>query len=360
VVPRTLEIKGVSFVVQPVQIQAGDWNLPLEDRAVSWVYGTVINYVMGLEATEANKTLLASLKAGDELLLRMSTGQVYRFAYADVVRVAPQASEIFRQNRPGLTLVLLSDTAQETRIVIRATYIPESELGLVSPHTEVEAALGEPVLLDDMVRVTCQDSFLLRSAQAPPGYVYQTVTFALENQGTLPLATEPFKNQLEADGMSYPLIAVPHELNPEPAMPETLAAGQVFSTTAVYAIPETALRQGLAWEFSPGPSGQKARVKLPPFSGTLTPGVILKQADLTDGRLTVTLVISAALRDLTLDAAHIQVDGGTLRADADDFPWQVAAGSSAEFTLNLTPADTGRTTIALLEQGFELTYPRQP
>ena len=56
--------------------------------------------------------------------------------------------------------------------------------------------------------------------------------------------------------MSYPLIAVPHELNPEPAIPETLPAGQVFSTTAVYAVPETALPQGLAWEFSPGPAGQ--------------------------------------------------------------------------------------------------------
>ena len=37
VVPRTLEVKGVSFVVQPVQIKSGDWPLPDDDRAVSWV-----------------------------------------------------------------------------------------------------------------------------------------------------------------------------------------------------------------------------------------------------------------------------------------------------------------------------------
>src|SRR5512136_175242 len=124
VAPRTLEIKGVSFVVQPVKITSGDWPPPDDERAVSWVYGTIVNYVMGVESTPDNKTLLASLKAGDEMLLRMSTGPAYRFAFADVVRVAPQASEVFRQTRPGLTLALLSEESDSSRIVVRAVYLP--------------------------------------------------------------------------------------------------------------------------------------------------------------------------------------------------------------------------------------------
>ncbi|MBE7550028.1 MAG: type IV secretion system DNA-binding domain-containing protein [Anaerolineales bacterium] len=122
VAPRTLEIKGVSFVVQPVKITAGDWPPPDDERAASWVYGTVINYVMGLEATPANKQLIASLRAGDELLLRMSTGPAFHFAFVDAVRIAPQASELFRQARPGLTLALLEDGEQPDRAIVRAAY----------------------------------------------------------------------------------------------------------------------------------------------------------------------------------------------------------------------------------------------
>lgn len=357
VVPRTLEVKGVSFVVQPVQIRAGDWAIPFEERAVSWVYGTVINYVMGIEATGSNKKLLASLGAGDELLLRMSTGQIYRFAYADAVRVAPQASEIFRQNRPGLTLVLLSDTEQETRVVVRANYIPESELGLTEPYQEIKASLGKTVMLDDSVRVTCLGSRVLTNTGAPPGYIYQAVTYQVENLKDLPLASGPFKNHIEVDGMTYPIVSVPHEINPEPAMPEMLEAGQAFSTTAIYAVPETALPKGLAWEFSPGPSGMKARVLLPPYSGRLTPVVEVKEAGLDEGELVVTVVISSALRSIEVTAADLQVKGGALSPVGNHFPWRIEGGSAGEFNLLLSPAGDGRTIVTFLDQGFELTYP---
>jgi len=157
VVPRTLEIKGVSFVVQPVKVGVGDWPPPEVERAVSWVNGTVINYVMGLEGTPPNKELLASLQPGSQLLLRMSTGVVYRFVYADTVRVAPQASEIFWQTRPGLTLVLLGDQA-ETRIVIRALYVPDTELNIVNQAPVKRTAPGQRVVLDDRL-VPFQASF---------------------------------------------------------------------------------------------------------------------------------------------------------------------------------------------------------
>lgn len=100
VVPRTLEISGVTFVVQPVQIDSGGWTLPYEERAASWVYGTVVNYVMGIAASEANKALLAELRPGDELLLRTSTGPPFFICRYGLGRAARLGSVPAKPARP--------------------------------------------------------------------------------------------------------------------------------------------------------------------------------------------------------------------------------------------------------------------
>ena len=352
VVPRTLEIKGVSFVVQPVKVTSGDWPLPFEERAVSWVYGTVVNYVMGLAASPANKQLIAELKNGDELLLRMSTGPAYRFTVVGLVRVSPQSSESFRQNQPGMTLVLLGDEAQETRVVVQATYRPESELGL-KPEAEVhKAAVGETVTLNDTLKLTVVGSRLVTRAGGLPGYVYQTVDFAVESEHSL--TTNGFEHHLAATGLTYPIVAVPHEENPYPGLPPTLPAGQVVTTSAVYALPETALAAGPAWEFSASPGGPKVRVPLPPYTGRFEPVVMLKTAQLADGQLMVTLGITAALHSLELNPADVELKGAALAPTGNYFPWRVAAGKGGEFLLLLTP-EKETVVVGLLKQGFELT-----
>lgn len=356
VAPRTLDIVGVSFVVQPVQITTGDWPLPLEERAVSWVYGTVVNYVMGLQATPANKDLLKGLKPGDELLLRMSTGATYRFAFADSVRVSPQTTEVFRQSRPALTLVLLEDSGEETRVVLRANYIAASELGLAPEQAEIKAALGETVTLSEAVQVTAQGIGLLARPGAPPGYVYQAVAYQVKNIGDLALSTTSFKHHIESSLMNYPIVAVPHEENPYPLIPETLAAGAVFSTTAIYAVPQTALAEGLAWEFSPGPTGARVRVTLPPYGGRLAPLVEVTAVQLGGQHLQATFAISAALNALELGPNDIDLNGATFSPTGNFFPWRVPAGGSSEFLLLLTPGDSQRVTVSLLQQGFEFDW----
>jgi hypothetical protein len=356
VAPRTLDVAGVSFVVQPVRITTGDWPLPYEERAVSWVYGTVVNYVMGLQATPANQALLESLRPGHELLLRMSTGATYRFAFADSVRVSPQTTEVFRQSRPGLTLVLLEDRSAETRVVLRANYIAESELGLTPEQVEIKAAIGETVALNEAVRVTARGVELLARPGAPPGFIYQAVAYQVENIGELALSTRSFNHHIESSLMNYPIVAVPHEENPYPLIPETLAAGAVFSTTAVYAVPQTALAEGLAWEFSPGPTGSKVRVTLPPYGGRLAPLVGVKAVQLDGQHLQATFAISAALSALELGPNDIDLEGASFSPTGNYFPWRIPAGGSDEFLLLLTPGDSRRVTVAMLGQGFEFEY----
>ncbi|MCP4359257.1 MAG: hypothetical protein GY796_14690, partial [Chloroflexi bacterium] len=268
VVPRTLEIKGVSFIVQPVTIKVGDWPPPDIERAVSWVYGTVINYVMGLNGTASNKELLASLQPGDQLLLRMSTGDAYRFVYADTVKVSPQASEVFRQNnRPGLTLVLLGDEASETRVVIRGVYVPDTELKL-DPQSPVKPALpGKRVVLDDKIRLTYLGREVVPAPETLGGYAYLGVNYVIEyvGGGDLPLLTASFMHHVEFDGLLYPMVSV-EEAAAYPTLPETLLPNLPYTTTVVYAVPKDILRQEIVWEFSADPAngGTKARAVLPP------------------------------------------------------------------------------------------------
>lgn len=355
VVPRTLEIKGVSFVVQPVKIGVGDWPLPEVERAVSWVHGTVINYVMGLEGSPANKELLASLQPGNQLLLRMSTGVVYRFVYADTVRVAPQASEIFWQNRPGLTLVLLGDEA-ETRVVIRALYVPDLELGVRSDTPVKRATPGQRAVLDDRLWLTYLGSEIVPAPETLAGYAYLGVNYVVEYVGgDLPLLTAAFMHHLEADGLTYPTVSAGGAV-PYPALPERLLPRQPLTTTVVYAIPQNILRQELIWEFAADPAGgEKLQVVIPPHEGPLAPEVAVKEVELDNGVLVLALEITAALNNITLDPADIQVQGGTVSPVGNYFPWRVPAGERDEFVLVLTPDGSGRVVVTLLEQGIEVS-----
>ncbi len=351
VTPRTLEIKGVSFVVQAVKITSGDWPFPDDPRAVSWVYGTVVNYVMGVEATDGNKTLLASLGAGDELLLRMSTGPAYRFAYVDAVRVSPQASEVFRQNRPGLTLALMGEKEQSTRIIIRAVYLPESELGATAPERGPVAS-GQVVPLGDELTVTVVDRYPL-SADTPVGYASLAVDYRLENTGVRPLASAAFQHRLEAEGMTY--AAAPGVGGGAyPSLPPSIEPGRVVTATAVYAVPEAVLRAGSVWIFSPDMGGVlTVRVSLPPRIGAISPEVGIREVTHNEEDLMVTFDIHAPMQSLTVQAGDIQLSGGALNPVQSQFPWHLEGGERGTFSLSLRPVGSV-TQIALLGQAFEL------
>jgi hypothetical protein len=355
VVPRTLEVKGVSFVVQPVKVGVGDWPPPEVDRAASWVYGTVINYVMGLEGTPANKRLLAGLQPGHQFLLRMSTGVVYRFVYADTVRVAPQASEIFWQTRPGLTLVLLGNEA-ETRVVIRALYVPDSDLGLADKSPVTRAIPGQRVVLDDKVRLTYLDSQLVPAPETLRGYAYLGVNAVVEYVGgDLPLLTAGFMHHIEVEGLLYPMVSA-DGAGPHPGLPDSLSPRHPFTATIVYAVPDNVLRQELSWQFAADPGeGERVQVVIPPFEGDLTPQVTLNKVTLDNGMLVLVLEITAALHNLTLQPTDLTVQGGHLSPIGNYFPWRIPAGERDEFILLLSPDGNGPVVLTLLEQGIEVT-----
>jgi hypothetical protein len=322
----------------------------------------VVNYVLGLEATPENKQLLAALGPGDSMLLRMSTGPTYRFAYVDVIRVAPQASEIFGQSRPGLTLALLGDTQQPARVVIRAVYIP----GGVEENKEAGSVelsgVGVPVAVTDSLWLRCLGSEPKVLPATPPGYVHLGVNYVLENRDRegVALSSSSFTHHIEADGLSYPAIqtAIVRLAGTYPSLPELLEPGQTVTTTAVYAVPETVLKETLIWQFAPDPTGRSAvRIALPPYTGALVAQVRAKGVNLAEtGELVLTLTVQApSLHPVEVGAADIRIEGGSLPVAGNDFPWRLSPGERRHVSLHLTPLDSP-VVVSLLEQGFEIRW----
>lgn len=86
--------------------------------------------------------------------------------------------------------------------MVRANYIPDSELGVDANYVEVKAALGETVALDDVAQVTALDSRLLARPGAPPGYIYQAVDYRVRNVNAVELTSSGFRHHLEANGVT--------------------------------------------------------------------------------------------------------------------------------------------------------------
>jgi hypothetical protein len=301
---------------------------------------------------------LASLKSGDELLLRTSTGSAYRFAFAGAVRVAPQAAEVFRQTRPGLTLALLGEEGQASRVVIRAVYVPDSELSSPAGPAAQEIQAGQAVVIDAALRLTFLGATPGAPPGTPPGSVYLVVDYAVENvlEGGASLASQGFIHQVvDANGLTYSST----EIEPAgglsyPALPAQLAARRPVTTSAAYLVPEETLARGLAWRFTPAPGGTMVQANIAPYAGSLQPQVSVREAArLPDGSLSLSFDVRASdLRPAQVSAAEVEVQGGRLAA-GNNFPWQVPAGTAADFRLWLAP-DGQTLTVVLLGQGFEV------
>jgi len=112
--PSGIEIKGRQFKVIPVEVAKGAWPYQrgtlAGDKAV-WVYGTLINYVIGLEASPDATMLLQDLTEADVIKLTTYSGRAVLFRYSGRQWVTVDKTDVFRQMRPGLTLVLLGERA---------------------------------------------------------------------------------------------------------------------------------------------------------------------------------------------------------------------------------------------------------
>ena len=74
-VPKKLYVRDRTFDITPIAVQKGKWPAEAGDQNATWVFGTLVNYLIGLPNTSENKDLLQAVSEADEITLELSDGQ---------------------------------------------------------------------------------------------------------------------------------------------------------------------------------------------------------------------------------------------------------------------------------------------
>jgi hypothetical protein len=148
--PQFIKLKERNFGVIAVEAAGGQWPFQsgtLGSDKAAWILGTLVNYVIGLEANSDNTALLQSLTEDDLIQLVSYSGEARWFRYTGRQWVTLGQADVFRQAQPGLTMVLLGEKSEDQRLVVTASYIPEREATAMATATAAPTATLPPQAL---------------------------------------------------------------------------------------------------------------------------------------------------------------------------------------------------------------------
>ncbi|MGB9890427.1 MAG: DUF4352 domain-containing protein [Anaerolineae bacterium] len=362
-VPTSLEVGGRPFLVQPVRVEGGVWNVSESGSgAAFWAYGTVIHYVLGLEPTEENRALVGGLAEGDEIGLRLSSGARLTFHVVRQKTISPDDVSLFSQTRPGLTLLVL-EKGERPAVVADFRALVEPTPSAAGPT----AGPGQPVQVGT-ARVTVVEGHGERElADLPVGTVAFFVEVTVENGGTAALFPRDFAAELlDADGNRYipsPSLAGKGKYGP---LPEEIPAGGKVEGTFAYVIPEAVSGPTLTWVFGPQAASElRARFSLPytsPPRAVAEAEVTVTQAFLGEGGEVLHVVArvrnrgAAALMVTERDISLSSRAGPTeLQVAAPPLPWEIAPGQEREVELQFARPRAASCVVTILGYTFEIS-----
>ncbi len=366
--PSLLQIKDRQFEVIPVEVTKGTWpyqpSTLRTDKAV-WVYGTLINYVVGLEANSDNTTLLQGLTEADPIKLTTFSGKTSSFRYSGRQWVTVDKTDVFRQIRPGLTLVLLGEKGDQ-RLVVSASYIAADE---VAPAGEVAARIGTVVVVSG-ARVTALDGKLAENVEGlPAGSTYYLVDFSVTGSGTGALDASLFQMELiDASGKRYSISVPASQAGSYGPPGGQLLPGTTLTATAGFVVPESLPGASVIWTFSPQPGGSSpARFQLsiagpPP---TPEPGALVI-VQLTGARYSddaTEVIVSGGIGNtskqaitVSLSDANLQAGGSLVPVKSTEpaLPWTLQPGQNLAFTIHFARPPAGTAIFRMMQSSFEL------
>lgn len=364
--PTLLRLGGQDFPVQAQKISGdGIWSAAFDEESETavWVYGSIVNYLVGLPASEQNRAMLEAMTPGDQMVLTTQQGLTYAFEFEGRNLVPAGNRDVFSQFNPGITLLLLGEDGEE-RLVVNGRYIEstatnDSSSGIIQ--------LGETTrLVDSQITVTGA-SYIPDRPEAPPGFAFFLVDFEIQNVGLTALDTNRFQLTLtDQIGNQYALNPIASQLGNNPALSGFLNAGQTRLATAGYQIPTGLVSTSLNWFVSQPDAGAQVQVTIP-FNGGGQAGN-LTQISLQS--VTVSTDLSSLI--LTGQIANggqqpVVVPEGAITLTTPDgsfylllstnpaFPWTVAPGQTAPFSVTFQrPVNTDTAVFTVLNQPFQL------
>ena len=318
ILPNQLNVAGTIYPVVPVMPDQGRWPLPHEQPSVAvWLYGTVINYVVGLPYAPTTESVLAGLTSADRIMLTLDNGSILAFGSPQVQRVDAGDLSPMAQDQPGLTVMML-DSEQATRLVVQARYLPEESIS--SQDQRVDGLKVE--ILE--TRVANEDAEM----------IYFIVEYQVTNESSEEMNAAFFDMVLQDNaGQRYTLDPTATSQGQYGALTRILAYGETAAGSAGYAVPRT-MSSPVTWIFRSDTlsanSTQFALTYEAPQPGPAVPDVQL--SSVFDDATRNVIVINGTLYNdgesplvVTLDNIKFTYNGGsgTLQASTPLLPWNI-------------------------------------
>ncbi|HZY45681.1 MAG TPA: hypothetical protein VFF70_13125 [Anaerolineae bacterium] len=367
IVPKILHVRGRSILIDPVSMNNGQWKPSAAAGRAEWVYGTLINYLIGLSSSQENSDMLKALGQADEISLDLSNGQSLKYKFAGRQLVTANASDIFAQSKPGLTLVLLGENSDQ-RIVITADYVAEQEVGKPAPGSY--AQINTPIVIGAAKVTVLSARLVINAPGIQVGSSFYMVDFSVENIGTTPLDAAGFLIQLQDYAkQKYNLSAAASALGPNPAPKGTLQPGTLATFTSGFEVPANVTGPVLIWVFLPQANFTvQANVAVPLIGPTPTPDpkskvvVQITQAYYTPDQselIVVGGIGNPSSVPVTLNTADISLSTpegvlAKLQGAEPALPLNLAPGQNQTFTLHFARVPGSSATLKILFASFQL------
>lgn len=344
VAPNQINVAGTVYPVVAVMPEQGRWPVPQEQRSIAvWLYGTVINYVVGVPYMPATESLLAGLTSADRITLTLDNGSALVFGAPQAQRVAAEDLSPMAQDKLGLTLVML-EGAQASRLIVQARYLPEESL--FSQDQRVDGLKIE--VLESGVVEEMADSF------------YFVIEYQVTNESGADKDTAFFDMVLEdSAGQRYTLDANATGRGQYGPLTRVLAHGESARGSAGYLVPR-AMPSPVMWIFrSDMTSANSTRFSLtydPPQPAPPLPDVEISSV-FYDAARNVIVINGTVYNDgetplvVTLDNIKFTYGGGegSLQASTPLLPWNIAPDGFQEFEVQFSrPQGTDSVLLEIL------------
>ncbi|MEM7798680.1 MAG: DUF4352 domain-containing protein [Chloroflexota bacterium] len=362
--PVSLAVKNEQFQVNSEFVSADEpWANPdLSQGAVEWVFGSIINQVYGLAPTEEIEILMEQLVPGDRIAIRYQSGTTREFVVTGRELTTIGNADLFIQDRPGIKLVWLGDKPTGRLVISGDFLLPDAVES--SADAVTSASIGETVQLSDVQISVSDTQVLVDDPTIPPGFSLFVVNYEIENVGSQVVDTGLWRFVLaDESGTQYSLNLAASQLANAPLLSGSLGSGESRLASAAYQIPVTLNSRSLEWRVSrvDGPGQINVAIPFNQSDGNDV-AIAIERAEISlDG---TSLLIGGSLTNnsqfpIVVTENNISLVGnGTnylVFSTTPAFPWTIAGGQAAPFSLSFQRPQTSDVNFTLLDQTFQLT-----
>lgn len=372
--PTQLAAAGEDFAIQVGAVATdGRWNPTVGSEKVAvWLNGTVINYVVAVQDTEANRAVMQSLELGDVMTMSTQQGRALEFDFSSREVVPVTRVDVFGQTSPGITIVLARDDDAQERMIVRGRYRVGEAAQSISPGGTAGfdggrvANIGEIVQLGDIqLLVTAFDS----RAVTDGNFTYFLVDYQIRNDGSVPVQAGVLEMTLvDTLGTIYPLSLDASQIGNFPPIPQSLSVGQPLQATAGYQVRNGLDASSLGWVVRRLDTGEEVEIRAAGAAAgdsgaeVASAEIVLDSASLVADATSLLLqgaIANTGATTLVITQDDVSLDaGGTvylIQSTNPSFPWTVAPGETISYAITVQkPIVDSVATFSILNSSWQL------